>query len=96
MITSIEGVYADALTRLASKSKAQSDLARELFVWVSHLLPPLSFDELQEALAINDKGVNQSRLRSPKKILDVCMGLVVLEQENNTVRLCHYTLGPFL
>ena len=67
-------------------------------MWASCSKRPLSLDELQHALAVKSgmKSLDEDRLRTPKTLVDVCAGLIIVEEESNTVRLIHYTLKEFL
>ena len=67
-------------------------------MWASYSKRPLSLDELQQALAVRSekKSLDATLLRSPKTLVDVCAGLVIVEEESNTVQLIHYTLKEFL
>ena len=42
------------------------------------------------------KSLDKGRLRPTKALVNVCAGLVIIEEESNTVRLVHYTLQEFL
>lgn len=67
-------------------------------MWVSCSKRPLSLDELRHALAVKSgmKSLDTRRLRPLKTLVDVCAGLVIVEEESKTVRLIHYTLQEFL
>ena len=67
-------------------------------MWASHSKRPLSLHELQQALAVKPgmKSFNTRRLPPLKTLVDVCAGLVIVEEKSNTVRLVHYTLQEFL
>ncbi len=67
-------------------------------MWASYSKRPLSLDELRQALAVKSgmKSLDARLLRSPKTLVDVCAGLIIVEEESNTVRLIHYTLQEFL
>ena len=66
-------------------------------MWASYSKRPLSLRELQHAIAVEPgvESLNKDRLRLTKVLVDVCAGLVIVE-EGNTVRLVHYTLQEFL
>ena len=67
-------------------------------MWVSYSKRPLSPDELQQALGVKPgrKSLDGNLRRPHKTLVDVCAGLVIVEEESNTVRLIHYTLQEFL
>ena len=67
-------------------------------MWASYSKRPLSLRELQHALVVKPgmKSFDKDRLQPTKTLVDVCAGLVIVEEESNTVRLVHYTLQDFL
>ena len=67
-------------------------------MWASYSKRPLSLHELQHALAVKPgmKSFDSDRLPPTKTLVDVCAGLVIVEEQSNTVRLVHYTLQEFL
>ena len=67
-------------------------------MWASYSKRPLSLHELQHALAVKPgmKSFDSDRSPLSKTLVDVCAGLVIVEEESKTVRLIHYTLQEFL
>ena len=86
------------LGRIQGQSQSRVRLATDVLMWVSYSKRPLSPDELQQALAVKSgrRSLDSGLWRSPKTLVDVCAGLVIVEEESNTVRLIHYTLQEFL
>ena len=70
----------------------------DVLMLASYSKRPLSLDELRQALAVKSgrKSLDTHLLPSLKTLVDVCAGLITVEEESNTVRLIHYTLKEFL
>jgi hypothetical protein len=64
---------------------------------VSNAIRPLSVEELRHGLAVEDNTseMDVENLPSIKTILSVCIGLVVVDHQNDTVRLIHLTAQEF-
>lgn len=70
--------------------------------WVTHARRPLLVEELLHGLAIDynedgeqPKTFDEENLLSPKSLIDVCAGLVVIDPASQIVRLVHYTTQEF-
>ncbi len=98
MTAALTDTYEQALKRIERQSQSKSQLATDVLMWASCSKRPLSVDELRHALAVKFgmKSLDTTRLRLPQILVDVCTGLVIVEEESNTVRLIHYTLQEFL
>ena len=90
--------YEHMLKRIRRQSESKVRLAMDVLMWASYSKRPLSLDELRQALAVKSgmKSLDARLLPSPKTLVDVCAGLIIVEEESNTVRLIHYTLKEFL
>ena len=82
----------------AQKNKALSELAMQVLAWISHAKRPLLIDELVPALSIEsgDTELNEKEFVEADTLIDVCIGLVALDDESQVVRLVHYTLQEYL
>ncbi|KAL8787605.1 MAG: hypothetical protein Q9195_007693 [Heterodermia aff. obscurata] len=91
--------YEDAMQRIDDQSKEDSSLARDVLLWVSQALNPLTLKELQHALAAmnlaEDKELDQEDLPDSQIVISVCAGLVTLDVESDAVRLVHYTTQDY-
>jgi Ankyrin repeat len=98
MTGSIQKTYISAMQRLETRSKPRRELAIAILKWLTHCKSPLQIDQLREALAVmpGSTAFDRKRMRTKKIILEVCLGLVVLESNDKTVRLVHFTLQEFL
>ena len=65
--------------------------------WISYALRPLSFCELQHAISIEpeDDDVDEEAMLEREDVLSVCAGLLIMDQQSQTVRLIHYTAHDY-
>ncbi|KAL8634792.1 MAG: hypothetical protein Q9226_009433, partial [Calogaya cf. arnoldii] len=72
-------------------------LAEKALRWVAYTYRPLNAEALQEALAIEpgDLDFDVEAMHRIGLILDVCAGLLIHDNENDTVRLVHYTAQDY-
>ena len=98
MTGALTNTYEQMLKRIQCQSQSKSQLATDVLMWASCSKRPLSLHELQHALAVKSgmKSFDTHRLRPTKALVDVCAGLIIIEEDSNTVRLVHYTLQEFL
>lgn len=90
-------LYDDALLRTESQSEEDHRLAMKAIRWVAYTFRPLSADILRVALAIEPDatGYDYEAIPAISLILDVCAGLLILDEENEVVRLVHYTAQDY-
>ena len=90
--------FCDAIDRIKSQSQEYWQLARQIISWIFYAKRPLKISELREMLAVEPKDTNfhPSGLHEKDLILEVCCGLVSIEEQDETVRLVHYSLEEYL
>ena len=97
MPANLSDAYESTLKRILEQAQNRSDLAIRVIGWVSHAERHLKVDELRHALAV-EKGahsIDTENLTSTKIILQVCIGLLILDSESGTFRLIHYTAHEY-
>ena len=97
MPANLSEAYGSTLKRILEQAQNRSDLAIRILGWVSHAERHLKVDELRHALAV-EKGAHSidiEDLTSTKIILQVCIGLLMLDSESGTFRLIHYTAHEY-
>ncbi len=97
MPANLSEAYGSTLKRILEQPQNRSDLAIRIIGWVSHAERHLKVDELRHALAV-EKGahsIDDEDLTSIKIILQVCIGLLILDSESGTFRLIHYTAHEY-
>ncbi|KAL8858821.1 MAG: hypothetical protein Q9178_004738 [Gyalolechia marmorata] len=90
-------LYDDALSRIESQNQDDRELAEKALRWVAYTYRRFPLRALQEALAIDpDETFFDDEAISPiGLILDVCAGLLILDGEDEIVRLVHYTAQDY-
>ncbi|KAF7346004.1 ANK-REP-REGION domain-containing protein [Mycena venus] len=89
----LDNAYDDIITRINQQSEDDKRLAWRTLSWVVHAKRPLQPSRLKAALAVEVGAIdlNPERQTDMDIILSVCAGLVVIDQEDDKVRLIHYT-----
>lgn len=95
---SLDATYDEAMARIDAQNNDDKQLAEQVLVWISFAVRPLSLNELQEALAIEPAShqLDEDNIPSEELLTSVCAGLVVVDQEGQLVRLCHYSTEEYL
>ncbi|KIM74470.1 hypothetical protein PILCRDRAFT_79984, partial [Piloderma croceum F 1598] len=94
----LNNTYDEVMKRVNSQNDDYRILAQQVLSWVVYAVRPLSVEELQHALAVKP-GVTQldeDDLSDKGTLISICEGLVTVDQENNVVRLVHYTTQKYL
>ena len=94
----LNDTFHDAIKRVAAQPKEHSILATQVLSWIFYAKRPLSPVELREALSIEpgDTRLDRSGCHEIELSLDVCCGLVSIDDEDNVIRLVHYSLQQYL
>jgi hypothetical protein len=84
----IDQIYDEAMERIEQQSNTK-ELAKRVLSWVIYASRPLSLKELQYALAVSPKMTEMDPLDLvfEWKLTSVCAGLVVIDKEQQVVRL---------
>ena len=90
--------FGDAIDRIKGQSQEYWQLARQVISWIFYAKKPLKISELQEMLAIEpeDTKFDPSGLHESNLILEVCCGLVSIDEQDETIRLVHYSFQEYL
>ncbi|KAL8906113.1 MAG: hypothetical protein Q9171_006404 [Xanthocarpia ochracea] len=90
-------LYNDALSRIESQNQDDRELAEKALRWVAYTYRRFPVRALQEALAIDpdETDVEDEAMTPIGLILDVCAGLLILDEEDEIVRLVHYTAQDY-
>ncbi|KAJ7762425.1 ankyrin repeat-containing domain protein [Mycena maculata] len=98
MPNDLDHTYDEVVERINRQGDDDRKLAWLALSWITHAKRPLHPPELREALAV-EPGTTQldpENLLDMYTILSVCAGLVVMNKEDETVRLIHYTIQDYL
>jgi len=97
---SLNNIYDDAMVRILAQDDKESDLALRLLCWIIYAARPLQVEELQHAMAVNelestDGFVDQDGLTDKGTLVNVCAGIITIDEESNVIRLVHYTTQQY-
>ena len=90
--------FDDAMKRTAAQPEEHAILANQVISWIFYAKRPLHVAELREALSIEptDTKLDRSGCHEVDLALDVCCGLVSIDEQDNVIRLVHYSLQQYL
>ena len=93
----VDEYYEQAWTRISRQDGHLRDIAQKAISWLHHSRRQLKVEELSHAVALRpgDKVLDSDGLIAMEDILEVCPGLVVLEQHGQIARLAHPTVHNF-
>ncbi|KAH0565278.1 hypothetical protein GP486_001328 [Trichoglossum hirsutum] len=93
-----EEAYQKTLNRILDQGPGRKELAAKALTWICHVQRPVKMTELQHALAIEKdaQNVDVEDIESPKTILSVCLGLIVISRTDQTVNMIHSTARTFV
>ncbi|KAJ7021961.1 hypothetical protein C8F04DRAFT_1049377 [Mycena alexandri] len=94
----LDGAYASIVHRINEQSEDEKKLAWRTLSWVFNAKTPLRPSQLQEALAVEPgiSALDPNRQTDMDIISSVCAGLIVVNEEENRVRLIHYSTQTYL
>lgn len=85
------------MENIQRQAKPAAVLAKKIFSWLVKAMRTLTVDELQMAVAVELGRYELSNIDLPDRttLLDVCAGLVTIDEKSNTIRLTHYTIQQY-
>ncbi|KAJ6479741.1 ankyrin repeat-containing domain protein [Mycena sanguinolenta] len=94
----LNSVYRATMDRMYNQPADDMRLALATLTWVTHAKRPLQVAELREALAVDPDSTMLDPYNRPdiSIILEVCVGLVIVTDKSDTVRLVHSSTQNFL
>ncbi|KAJ7080065.1 hypothetical protein C8R44DRAFT_722830, partial [Mycena epipterygia] len=94
----LSGAFDEVVYRINRQDEEEKALAWLALSWVTNARRPLEPSELRVALAVEEGAtkLNAENLLDTETILSVCAGLVIINEEDNKVRLIHYTIQDYL
>lgn len=98
LLRSLNETYETILSRIHKEGNENSERAHLLLQWLVVSVRPMTLKELVEVLALRRGQTtisNYDRLLDARDILDICPGLLNLE-EDGTVSLAHFSMKEFL
>ncbi|KAJ7088352.1 hypothetical protein C8R44DRAFT_751918 [Mycena epipterygia] len=94
----LSGAFDEVMHQINCQDEEEKTLARLTLAWVTNARRPLKPSELRVALSIEEGAIelNVENLLDTETIVSVCAGLVTIDEEDNKVRLIHYTIQDYL
>lgn len=79
-------------------STLKTDLARKIFRWAACAKSPLGVEEMCEAIAfgLESKSWDLDAIPNQRDVIGSCGGLIVLDDDDQTVSFAHHTVQQFL
>ena len=93
----LESTYQRILAKI-SASPFRNEVAKRALKWVACARRPLTLEELQEAIAFDGGDVCWRADKIPNRnfTIECCQGLVVRDEEDQSVTFAHHTVKQFL
>ena len=87
--TEVNATYDEAMKRIQRQSAADKKLAERILSWITYSRRPLSYQELQHALAVTPEmtDIHTEALVDKCFLIDICAGLVVIDDQSQIIRL---------
>ena len=88
-------MYDDMMIRIEAQNSRRATLAKRALFWVIYALRPLTTEELQHALSVEqgDSAFDKDGISRIEVLLSTCA--CFLEVQNNTLVLVHYTAREY-
>src|ERR1700753_938420 len=89
--------FTNTIDRIRQSGDHTSDLGMKVLMWLHISYRPLTVQGLQVALAVEpgDQELAMDNIMLPQRLLDCCLGLVIIDAKTDTVRFVHYTLEEY-
>lgn len=90
--------FARALQEIRTRGQTQVQVAQRIFMWLVGAKRSLTLPELQEAVSIRpgDEGLDQRKIPNRVQLIRAYGSLMAYDQEEQTIKLAHYTIRQFL
>ena len=87
--TEVNATYDEAMKRIQRQSAVDRKLAERVLSWITYSCRPLSYQELQHALAVTPQMTDMITEALVDKcfLIDICAGLVVIDNQSHIIRL---------
>lgn len=94
----LDATYDNIMEILQSQSRSCVDLAIRILSWLVKAKRVLAVGEIQTAVSIEPEQYKLEEIDLPDKatLLDLCAGLVTVDESSNTIRLAHPTVREYL
>lgn len=95
--STLADAFKSSLERIETQSVPRRTLARRLISWITHSERLLKSAEIMYALAYEDNSdeMDEDDLTPVGLLLEICVGLVIVNVEDDTVRMVHTSAYEF-
>ena len=85
------------MERVEGQIPHSRELAKQVLLWITCAMRPLTTSELQHALAVelDESELDKDNLPEIEDMVSVCAGLVTVDEESNIIHLVHYTTQEY-
>ncbi|CAG9986795.1 unnamed protein product [Clonostachys byssicola] len=89
--------YGQALDRIKAQKTGFRQLGERTLLWITCAKRPLTVSELRHALAVESQTnkLDYDNIPETEDMVSACAGLVTVDEENNIIRLVHYTMQQY-
>ncbi|KAF3067912.1 26S proteasome non-ATPase regulatory subunit 10 [Trichoderma lentiforme] len=94
----LDSIYDELMIRIKLQNpKDHAELAMKVIGWIFYAARPLTVTEMQHALAIeqDDTYLDEDGIPNPDLLVSVCAGLVMINDNSNTISFVHYTTQEY-
>ncbi|KAK2605992.1 hypothetical protein QQS21_003618 [Conoideocrella luteorostrata] len=94
----LDSIYEELISRIRLQNPTDhAELALRVLAWVFHAARPLAVVELQHALATEqgDGDLDEDGIPSRDLLVTACAGMVVIDDNSDTIGLVHYTTQEY-
>ena len=92
----LDDLNRETLERIQKQPGEDGTLGMRVLSWITYTRRPLSVDELRHDVAVEygdnevqEKEFDRENLLSPRSLIDVCAGIVVIDPRSQIIRLVH-------
>jgi hypothetical protein len=96
---SLDNTYDATVSRITAQPNPENvELALKALMWLTFAREHLQVKALQHALTVKDdtKDIDESDLPNVQMLISLCVGLVAMEPESDTIHLIHETTQQYL
>lgn len=96
--SALDGIYGRAMRNVNAQHPNRTRLATKVLTWPAKARRPMTVEELRMAVAVEagQYDITEQDMPHAGMLIEVCTGLVVIEDTSNTMQLAHYSVQQYL
>jgi hypothetical protein len=93
----LDQAYQEAMKRIQGQGAGFHEFAKQVLSWITCAKRPLTTLELRHVFTVKvgDSELGEDNFQEIGEIVSVCAGLVTVNEENDIIRLIHYTTQEY-